>query len=65
MQSTVINKGRTESNPVGPTESLGALGVLIAYTGPATREANTTAVQKFCPAKHRLEHDVRNINDLS
>jgi len=31
----------------------------------ATREANTTATQKFRPAKHRLEHDVRNINDLS
>ena len=31
----------------------------------ATREANTIATQKFRPAKHRLEHDVRNINDLS
>ena len=31
----------------------------------ATREANTTAIQKFRPAKHRLEHDVRNINHLS
>ena len=30
----------------------------------ATREANTTASQKLRPAKHRLGHDITNINEL-
>ena len=62
---TVITECRNDAPSAIHSECLGVLGVLIAYTVPATHEANTTAVQKFRPAKHRLEHDVRNIHDLS